>query len=120
MVPVILLAAGAAFLCDQCGQRIEINLPAGTLYQQLSSLADSRNLQFLYNYPELETRRPRPALKGTFTVSGAIAAVLADSPFTFEWSADGRCFFVFRVRVCNVLDVSGLYPVPPCKSFVSR
>lgn len=114
------ILAGA--LCGEPCQRVSLDLPAGTVYEQLQVLSRARHLSFMFSWGEVNPNMPVPALRGAYTVPHALDRILSSTPYTWEWDnrQTFRAFVIWLPRTCAVLGVDGRYPLPPCRQLVRR
>jgi len=123
MVALAQVVAWAAVCGTPC-QLIKVDLPAGTMFDQLMQIAVDTHTYWLFNFPEVDPHTPVPAIRGTFTVNQAIERILSPTPYSFEWylKKGQSAFFAVRpLQVCGVpIKVSGDFPTPPCVRTVQR
>lgn len=115
MVALAQVVAWAAVCGTPC-QLIKLDLPAGTMFDQLMQVSLESGSTWLFRFPEVDPHTRVPAIRGTFTVNQAIERILSVTPYVFEWDPQSRPFFwVSVVPTCGVrMRFNGLFPTPPC------
>lgn len=110
-------------LCGAPCQVIDVDLPAGTLFDQLNSVATPHHFFWLFNYPEVNPHFEVPALKGRFTIKEALDRIVEHTPYTYEinMASNGHAYFVvWPMSTCGVPRRTGQFPTPPCIRLVRQ